>query len=95
MATGVLDVTNMSVAELGSINLGNVVDNITISDSMAAPSVTLTVPTEVSVLTISTAGPQGPAGAQNLYTQDTDPSNVPGEEWGIAEKGYVWIEVTI
>lgn len=95
MATGVLDVTNLGVAELGFSNIGNSVDSITVTDAMSSPNVTLTVPTDISVVTISVPGLQGPPGAQNLYAQATDPSSVPGEEWGLSEKGYVWIEVTI
>lgn len=93
--SSVLDVTEISVdgapAFVGSAN----VENVTITSAMDIPSVEIAMVEAVPTVAVEVPGTQGPPGLQNVYTGLTDPSTIPGEEWGIEQKGYIWIEVDV
>jgi hypothetical protein len=46
-------------------------------------------------ITMFTAGPQGAPGVQNVYTGLVNPATIPGQEWGMDEAGFIWIEVDV
>ena len=52
-------------------------------------TVTIT-PTPATIVQVTTEGPQGPPGLQNVYIQSNDPAVEFG--WGPEEEGFVWLQ---
>jgi hypothetical protein len=91
----VFDVASVSVDGGTALNVIQNAIEITIQDATTTPNVELTVQNEVGVVEVTTPGPQGPAGLQNVYVQATDPSKDSNGDtvWGSAETNYIWIPV--
>ena len=92
----VFDVTSVEVqADTNTVFAVDSVQSVTISDDMTPVSVTVDATDVVSQVNVEVPGIQGPPGLQNVHVGLTNPATIPGEEWGMAEKGYIWIEVNI
>jgi hypothetical protein len=87
----VFDVTAITVDGGTPIVASADVDVITISDVTTAPSIVIDQPDTVQSVTVEVPGIQGPPGLQNVFVGPDDPS----AGWGMAQKGFIWIEVDV
>jgi hypothetical protein len=91
--SSVWDVETLIVDESEPVAFSNQVESITIAVESDIETVTLTVPEEVDSVNVEVPGMQGAPGLQNVYVQLNDPAVEFG--WGMAEKGYIWIEADV
>lgn len=87
----VFDVTAVTVDSGAPIAAAADVDVITISDVTTAPSIVIDQPDTVQSVMVEVPGLQGPPGLQNVFVGPDNPS----AGWGMAQKGFIWIEVNV
>lgn len=69
------DVTAISIDQGADVTVGTgAVETITIDDATVAETITLNVTATPEMVEITTVGPQGPPGLQNVYVQTTAPT---------------------
>jgi hypothetical protein len=81
-------VNDIAVVDVGEEGPSVLFDADALTVSVTQPSnvsmVEITVPDDISTLTVETPGVQGPPGVQNLFVSDTAPAD--------PEIGWVWIK---
>ena len=89
----VFDVTSITIDDGAPLGLSAGVDNVSISVVNVVETVTVSTPDPVDSAMVEVPGMQGAPGVKNVYVQLANPAVANG--WGMAEKGYIWIEVDV
>lgn len=89
----IYDVDAVAVNDAPASSFSVALDNIAVEYDPAVTNINLNVDATPQTVQIETAGPQGPPGLKNVYVQPNDPAVEFG--WGMAQKGFIWIEATV
>jgi hypothetical protein len=87
----ITEVTVLDIEGEDPIAVSASITDIVVQDAFVAPDLTLTPATGPEIVEVQVAGPQGPAGLQNVYVQENDPAVEFG--WGAEEEGFIWAQI--
>ena len=88
------DVAKVTVKREGSVVSTAPVTRLVVSSEWRVQNITVKT-ADTKVVRVVTRGPQGPAGLQNVFVSETDPSKDENGNliWGPEQQNFVWIRI--